>query len=665
MENNPPPNSSPLSKLVLRIRQKLRPKENASLIRLQRRRTFVSWFARHLSRLIALLLIVGYIWMLAIPSSGLGRGVYIDENALQPGQVTTYWNWADVHAADTYLEHLESLRDLNATSDQRAYFLMKEFSKLGLSSATQKYAFRKLFILSNSLEAKNVAGTNAYAVLASPRGPRNEAMVISASWLSRAGEGDGTLNLRGVSTVLALARFLRNYSLWAKDIIFVVNDGYLDGMQAWLNAYHGAKLSNLDTEPLGLASGVIWTALNLDYPGHSFSHLGLFFEGLNGRLPNQDLINSVQRIARGSLHVPVTVYDHLEWRDPAASPSEFSFLPSPLRHKPDVKDFVNRAKNIIRHVRYQARGRASGVHGLFHQYACFVSTLITLSHEIRFRIDAITVFAVPATGPHGFHALGGIVESSLRTMNNLLERLHASFFFFILTMPDRFMKIGSYLPSVILISVAMIFRGLRCWVDARWHCDRPPHKKDDHSPQTIVWLTRSRLVISALGAMLLTHCLGALLFFATRSSLFIDHQKLYAPFLVLVISMVPFALSQIPYSRGQNIAPFWLVLKTLNLCLASTVISTITILNFSLAALLAVTLGLPLSLSCPRASKPASWLKCLLYVLLASGWLFLYEETREAIWQWEVLSVWFAPFVCLVYTPLVIQASIVCVLPVS
>lgn len=25
---------------------------------------------------------------------------------------------------------------------------------------------------------------------------------------------------------------------------------------------------------------------------------------------------------------------------------------------------------------------------------------------IRYRIDAITLFAVPATGPHGFHALG-------------------------------------------------------------------------------------------------------------------------------------------------------------------------------------------------------------------------------------------------------------------
>ncbi|KAF5357896.1 hypothetical protein D9756_001418 [Leucocoprinus leucothites] len=640
MENNPPPpNPSLLGSIILRLRERLGVNGNVSITRLQRRRAFVSMFTRHLSRLIAVLLVLGYFWLLALPSSFLGRWVYIDENALQPGQVSTYWNWGDVHAADKYLEQLEYLRDSNATSDQRAHFLMSEFSKLGLSSATQQYAFQ------SNMDYRNIAGTNTYAVLASPRGPRSEAIVISASWLSRTGEGDGTLNLRGVSTVLALARFLRNYSLWAKDLIFVISDGHLDGMHAWLNVYHGAQLSNLDAQPLELASGVIWTALNIDYPGHSFSHLGLFFEGLNGRLPNQDLMNCVQHIARGTGGVPVTVYDHLEWQDPAASPSELSFLPSPLRHSPEIKDFAHRAKTIARHIGYQARGRASGVHGLYHQ----------------FRIDAITVFAVPATGPHGFHALGRIVESSLRTMNNLLERLHASFFFFILTTPDRFMKIGSYLPSAILVSIAMMFRGLRCWVDARWCTDPPPIKKSDQSPQTNTSFTaRSRPVLPAMIVMLLTHLLGVVLFFATRSSWFLNDQKLYAPALALATLTVPLALSQIPYPHDSKIAPFWLVLKAFNLCFASTVISIITVLNFSLAALLAVALGLPLTLSSPSTSKLLSWLKCLLYVFLASGWLFLYEETREAIWNWEILSVWFAPFVCLIYTPLVIQAAIVC-----
>ena len=78
--------------------------------------------------------------------------------------------------------------------------------------------------------------------------------MISASWVSGIDEGHSTLNLRGVSTILSLAAFLKSelvfwllfcaqrhegYSLWAKDIVFVISDGYLEGMHAWLSAYHG------------------------------------------------------------------------------------------------------------------------------------------------------------------------------------------------------------------------------------------------------------------------------------------------------------------------------------------------------------------------------------------------------------------------------------------
>lgn len=85
------------------------------------------------------------------------------------------------------------------------------------------------------------------------------------------------------------------YSLWAKDLIFVVSDGYLEGMQAWITAYHGVtqsstwilRLNNvprlpdllldLDSDPLTLSSGTVWTALNIDYSAQGFSHLGVFF----------------------------------------------------------------------------------------------------------------------------------------------------------------------------------------------------------------------------------------------------------------------------------------------------------------------------------------------------------------------------------------------------
>jgi len=195
------------------------------------------------------------------------------------------------------------------------------------------------------------------------------------------------------------------YSHWSKDIIFVISDNYLDGMHVWLGAYHKPSDTSMfsdvfednflnghvawDVEPLSLTSGVIWTALNIDYPGHSFSHLGVFrgatcrftedlplsaisnIEGLNGRLPNQDLINSFKAISQYTGSVPVLLYDHYE-------PSEFpgreeirnfypSWLPNWLWGHGIVLEYGYRAKNILRHFAYQARGRASGPHGSFHQ----------------------------------------------------------------------------------------------------------------------------------------------------------------------------------------------------------------------------------------------------------------------------------------------------------
>jgi glycosylphosphatidylinositol transamidase len=140
----------------------------------------------------------------------------------------------------------------------------------------------------------------------------------------------------------------------------------------------------LTRESLKLTSGVIWTALNIDYPGHSFSHLGVFFgpltrsilphdadrllEGLNGRLPNQDLMNSFDRIARYTAGVPVTLYEHLDpsEEEPAVIKSP-AWLPQYLYNISDIKSYLYQAKNVIRHMKYQSNGRGSGVHGLFHQ----------------------------------------------------------------------------------------------------------------------------------------------------------------------------------------------------------------------------------------------------------------------------------------------------------
>lgn len=84
-------------------------------------------------------------------------------------------------------------------------------------------------------------------------------------------------------------------------------------------------------------------------------------EGINGRLPNQDLLNSFHHISKWTGGVPVLVYDHLD--------SPQSQIPSwiPGNFHEELREYRYRSKNVLRHLGYQARGRGSGVHGLFHQ----------------------------------------------------------------------------------------------------------------------------------------------------------------------------------------------------------------------------------------------------------------------------------------------------------
>ena len=148
------------------------------------------------------------------------------------------------------------------------------------------------------------------------------------------------------------------------------------------------------------------------------------------------------------------------------------------------------------------------------------------------------MYAVCAHGPHGFHALGKfvslysyhrvfltfhssrIIESTLRTMNNLLERLHASFFFYILTDAVHFNKIGSYLPSAILISVAMMFHGLDTWVAAGWIAEENEFTSEEKSSASNIpkWTSRQRPVLPVLSIMAGTHLLGMVLFLLLSSS---------------------------------------------------------------------------------------------------------------------------------------------------
>jgi glycosylphosphatidylinositol transamidase len=296
-------------------------------------------------------------------------------------------------------------------------------------------------------------------------------------------------------------------------------------------------------------------------------------------------------------------------------------------------------------------------------------------------------------------------------MNNLLERLHASFFFYILTSAQSFVKVGGYLPAAVIMSIAMTFGGLALWVQAGWlqthvvvvepsedlKAELVNAEKAAETPQR--WIRRSRPVVDALLLMGYAHVLGAGFLFAlgTKSAVELFTVSLYPTVFIPLLSsstclqvypteflialsaitaLVPCLLACMPRLNPppQRTAPLYLVLKSFNLCLGGTITALLSLLNFSLAAVLVILLGAPLSYLPPtKSSRPrAATAFFLLQILtpftlvLGAGWFVDQAEVirvgRMVIWEWKVLGVWTLPFAMVVYLPLVWQAQVASIL---
>ncbi len=245
---------------------------------------------------------------------------------------------------------------------------------------------------------------------------------------------DGDLNQSGVALALALARYFKRWSLWSKDIIILITGDSKAGPQAWVDAYHDEHTSPL-VAPLPLKSGALQGVVVVDNAlDHRFESLHIVYDGINGQLPNLDLFNTAVSIASGQLGIGVS-------------------LQRMWKHKDSYQE---RLQTMLRGMVSQGLGHSSGPHSSF----------------IPYHVDAITLQAV-GDGWQDEMAMGRCVESIFRSLNNLLEHFHQSFFFYLLMQADRFVSIGTYLPSAMLVAVNFTIMAIALWIRS----GRPPAPK--------------------------------------------------------------------------------------------------------------------------------------------------------------------------------------------
>ena len=173
-------------------------------------------------------------------------------------------------------------------------------------------------------------------------------------------------------------------------------------------------------------SGALQGAVCFEYPfDNRFETLHVAYDGINGQLPNLDLFNTAVSIASGQMGIGTSIQG---------------------MHKHD-DSYQKRLLTLIKGMSSQALGHATGPHSVFMPY----------------HIDAITLTTI-GQGWQDEMALGRTVESICRSLNNLLEHLHQSFFFYLLMQSNRFVSIGTYLPSAMAVAAGFTIMAIHLWV---------------------------------------------------------------------------------------------------------------------------------------------------------------------------------------------------------
>ncbi|GAP85223.1 putative GPI transamidase component GAA1 [Rosellinia necatrix] len=514
-----------------------------------------------------LCIVVGVVWLLLLPLDDYSRRTYISENALLPGQVHTYFGGSDQNVFRAYRHEVDLLKERgNVEINDGLETILKG---IGLKVGRQNYTYHSA--------GNTYAGENAYAILQAPRGDATEAIVLVTAWKNVKDE----FNRNGVALALTLARYFKRWSLWSKDIILVFPPDSRASIQAWVDAYHDAHDSS-NVASLPIKSGLLQGAVALDYPHEGrFEGVHIVYDGVNGQLPNLDLINSVNNIANGQMGM-------------------HSFIQERFGHSDKYND---RLRTMLRGMMNQGLGHAVGPHSSF----------------IPYHVDAVTLQPV-GNGWHDEMGLGRLVEGTFRSLNNLLEHLHQSFFFYLLMHKDRFVSIGTYLPSAMLIAVNFTIMAILMWVKSGYGdgVSGPTAPSTAASTETI---DEKKEVVKAapsapaaverelylpLGIVVACHFLGALPLFVFNHT----PSHLLSPFF-LVFSAFSAALPPL-ISNLVNLTsarPLTLqqlhLLKSFSLLLLGMFLSSLATLNFSLAFLVGL-FSAPLSFTRPWPDRVAA-----------------------------------------------------------
>ncbi|PNJ08009.1 GPAA1 isoform 10 [Pongo abelii] len=350
-----------------------------------RRRALARLVLRLNAPLCVLSYVAGIAWFLALVFPPLTQRTYMSENAM--GSTMVEEQFAGGDRARAFARDFAAHRKKSGALP--VAWLERTMRSVGLEVYTQSFS-RKLpfpdetherYVLGEwgvpgprkHLEGGMVSGTNVYGILRAPRAASTESLVLTVPC------GSDSTNSQAVGLLLALAAHFRGQIYWAKDIIFLVTEHDLLGTEAWLEAYHDVNVTGMQSSPLQGRAGAIQAAVALELSSDVVTSLDVAVEGLNGQLPNLDLLNLFQTFCqKGGLLC--TLQGKLQ-------PQDWTSLDGPLQG----------LQTLLLMVLRQASGRPHGSHGLFLRYRVEALTLRGINSFRQYKYDLVAVGKVVST----------------------------------------------------------------------------------------------------------------------------------------------------------------------------------------------------------------------------------------------------------------------------
>uniref|UniRef100_A0A5S6PYK7 Glycosylphosphatidylinositol anchor attachment 1 protein n=1 Tax=Trichuris muris TaxID=70415 RepID=A0A5S6PYK7_TRIMR len=529
-----------------------------------------TWIIENGNRLTVLSYVCGLIYYAVIVHPAMKYSTYVSESALLVGLV-------DEEIKNPNIFFAENPRLMNFSKgavDAAVQWAFARFNELSLEAGLHSFAV-------DSPLAKNVSATTAYGMLRTRKGSSTECVVVSAA-------ADSPFS---VAFLFYLAKSFKSRRYWAKNILFIVSEHPL-GMMAWLSAYHFGGHPFIRTEKVSLQAGRIEIALHIRADvGGSPTHVNIDYNSLNGQLPNLDLVNLAVKSIRKHGLVPTF------------------FMQRSKKAATELDDMIARGKTFLYCLLNQAVSAPVDAHTVFGQFGIHAVSLSAYSRSKR-----------PST-INGRHAFARAIESMLRSVNNLQELLHQSFFFYVLPSVDSYVSIGVYSPGIGLFLLVPLLQAAKCRLTFTFNgCqlkdDQGTAKAVSFMP-VVTWLS---VPLSAGVALLpyFAHSLGAKWSGYPTSALLACHASVF---------LLPFVVHGSRLERDY----FYATVKFVLLLVLGLTMASISVLNFGLGLACSCTFAPVVTLMRPSKSVCAFLIQLALLVTVHPIVLFCAMRKIQAV----------------------------------